>query len=130
LVETAPGGTPTWVSSVLIARLLAGDGFFGPEQGAKVVANCVVGTFYGDAAVQRQDQRSEAMTVDGHQAWIIESHLTFDIPEIKTKGETMIIVVVNTSSDEAGLFYASIPDTSPQFLAPSRRALAELKVAG
>ena len=25
--------------------------------------------------------------MDGHDAWIIEMHLTFDIPGIKTKGE-------------------------------------------
>lgn len=129
VVEAGTSGTPTWVSSVLIARLLAGDGFFGPEQGARVVANCVVGKFYGNVPVQRDDRRDEAVTVDGHQAWVIESHLTFEVPGIQTKGETMILVVVDTSDGEAGLFYASIPDTSPQFLEPSRRALADLKVA-
>jgi hypothetical protein len=40
----------------------------------------------------------------------------------------MIIVVVDTGDGEAGLFYASIPDTSPQFLEPARQALASLKV--
>jgi hypothetical protein len=130
LVETGPNGAPLWVSSVLIARLLAGDGFFGPEQGAKVVASCVVGKFYGNVPVQREDSRNEATTVDGHKAWRIESHLTFDVPNIKTKGETMIIVVVDTSDGEAGLFYASIPDTSPQYMAPSRKALADLRVEG
>jgi len=130
VVETGPQGRPIWVSSVLIARLLAGDGFFGPEQGAKVVANCVVGKFYGNVPVQREDRTNKATTVDGHQAWLIESHLTFEVPGIKTKGETMIVVVVDTSDGEAGLFYASIPDTSPQYLEPSRRALADLKVEG
>jgi hypothetical protein len=127
-VEADPNGTPTWVASVLIARLLAGDGFFGPEQGARVVASCVTGKFYGNAAVTRKDTRNKAITVDGHPAWTIESHLSFQLPKIKTTGETMIIVVVDTGDGEAGLFYASIPDTSPQFMEPARQALASVKV--
>jgi hypothetical protein len=127
-VEANSDGTPIWVAAVLIARLLAGDGFYGPEQGAKVVATCVVGKFYDDAEVTRKDTRNEAISVDGHQAWTVEAHLSFQIPKIKTTGETMIIVVVDTGNGEAGLFYASIPDTSPQFMQPARQALASLKV--
>jgi hypothetical protein len=127
-VEADGNGTPTWVASVLIARLLAGDGFFGPEQGVRVVATCVTGKFYGNAAVTRKDTRSQAITVDGHPAWTIEAHLSFQLPKIKTTGEMMIIVVVDTGGGEAGLFYASIPDTSPQFMEPARQALAGLKV--
>jgi hypothetical protein len=127
-VEADASGKPTWVAAVLVARLLAGDGFYGPEQGARVVATCVVGKFYGNAAVTRKDTRSQAITVDGHPAWTIEAQLSFQLPNIKTTGETMIIVVVDTGDGEAGLFYASIPDTSPQFMGPARQALASLKV--
>jgi hypothetical protein len=127
-VEADDSGTPTWVAAVLVARLLAGDGFFGPEQGARVIATCVTGKFYGNAAVTRKDTRNQAVTVDGHPAWTIESHLSFQLPKIKTTGETMLIVVVDTGDGEAGLFYASVPDTSPQFMEPARQALASLKV--
>jgi hypothetical protein len=128
-VEQDAQGVRTWVASVLVARLLAGDGFFGPEQGARVVADCVVAKFYGGAAVTRKDRRNAATEVDGRAAWVIESQLTFSLPQIKTKGETMIIVVVDTVPGEGGLFYASIPDTSPQFLEPARVAQASLQVA-
>ena len=128
-VETGANGVPTWVASVLIARLLAGDGFFGPEQGAGVVAECVTGKFYGNADVTRTDQRNEATTIDGRPAWVIEAHLTFSLPDIATTGETMIIVVVDTGPSEAGLFYASIPDTSPQFMAAALAAQSTLRVA-
>lgn len=127
-VEKNPAGTPTWVAGVLIARLLAGDGFYGPEQGAKVVAECVTGKFYGNAAVTREDRRNEATTVDGRPAWVVEAQLGFTLPDIKTTGELMVIVVVETVSGEAGLFYASIPDTSPQFIEPARDAQASLQV--
>ena len=46
-VEADPTGKPTWVAAVLIARLLAGDGFYGPEAGAKLVVRCIIGKFYG-----------------------------------------------------------------------------------
>ena len=42
----------------------------------------------------------------------------------------MIIVVVETVTGEAGLFYASIPDTSPQFMAAARAAQSTLEVDG
>ena len=129
-VETSSDGRTSWVAAVLIARLLAGDGFYGPQQGAAVVAECVIGKFYGDNPVGREDLRDEATKVDGHDAWIIEMHLTFDISGIKTKGEAATIVVVDTGAadGEAGLFYSSIPDTSPQFTRPAEDALEGLQV--
>jgi len=129
LVERSPDGQTTWVAWALIARLLAGDGFYGPEQGAGVIADCVVALFYNDHEINRTDVRREALTVDGHEAYLIESHLTFDIPGIKAKGETMIVVVVDVGTNgEAGLFYGTIPDNAPQFLPPIRAALADLQV--
>ncbi|HEY5787089.1 MAG TPA: DUF2510 domain-containing protein [Microlunatus sp.] len=129
LVERSTDGRTTWVAWALIARLLAGDGFYGPEQGAGVVADCVVALFYDDHEIGRTDTRREALTVDGHEAYVIEAHLTFDIPGIEAKGETMIVVVVDVGTDgEAGLFYGTIPDNAPQFLPPIRAALADLQV--
>lgn len=128
-VERSSDGQTTWVAWALIARLLAGDGFYGPEQGAGVVADCVVDLFYDNHEIGRTDTRREAITVDGHEAYVIESHLTFDIPGIVAKGETMIVVVVDVGTDgEAGLFYGTIPDNAPQFLPPIRAALADLQV--
>ena len=129
-VEQDAQGRQIWVAAVLVARLLAGDGFFGPEQGAKVVAECVTGKFYGNADVDRTDSRNEATTVDGRSAWLIEAHLSFSLPDVETTGETMTIVVVETVTGEAGLFYASIPDTSPQFTAAARAARSTLEIDG
>lgn len=129
-VEQRTDGTPTWIASVLIARLLAGDGFYGPEQGAEVVADCVTARFYGEAEVRRTDRRNQATQVDGRPAWLIESQLSFELPDIETTGELMILVVVDVGDGEGGLYYASIPDTSPQFVPPAREALANLRVDG
>lgn len=126
-VEPYPQGR--WVASVLVGELIAGDGFFTPEQGAEIVVECVVGVFYGEnTQVEREDQVSEATTLDGRDAWLVESHLTFDIPGLQTKGETLILMIVATGDATASLFYASVPDTSPQFMQPARDALADLRV--
>ncbi|SDS44263.1 hypothetical protein SAMN04489812_1918 [Microlunatus soli] len=121
------GGGSSWVASILVAQLLAGDGFFTPQQGSEIVAKCVVGAFYGDNPVQRHDEKSKAMKVDGHDAWYLKTHLTFDIDGLKTKGETAIIVIV-AAGQTSGLFYASIPDTAKQYMPDAEKSLAELTV--
>ena len=94
-----------------------------------MVATCITGLFYGDSAVRRTDSRNEATTVDGRPAWMIEAQLRFSLPDVRTTGESMTVVVVDTTPGEAGLFYASNPDTSPQFAAPLRQALLGLRVS-
>lgn len=121
------GKGDSWVASILVAQLLAGDGFFTPQQGSEIVAKCVVGAFYGDNPVQRHDEKSKAMKVDGHDAWYLKTHLTFDIEGLNTKGETAIIVIVSAGST-SGLFYASIPDSTKQYMSAAEKSLQELKV--
>ncbi len=118
----------SWVASVLVAELAAGDGFFSPQAGSQIVVKCLIGAFYGNAQVSRDDKVSKATTVGGKDAWLVETHLTFDIPGLMTKGETAIVLIVATSMDASSLFYASIPDTSPQYLPPAREAMAALTV--
>ncbi|MGJ3508895.1 DUF2510 domain-containing protein [Enemella sp. A6] len=118
-----------WVASITLGELLAGDGFYSPKDGAEVVVKCVVGSFYGEGTeVHREDVRSEAITVDGRDAWVIESNLSFDIPNLEADEELLIVVIVDTGDAGAGLFYASIPNTSKHLEAPAREAMASLKV--
>lgn len=117
-----------WLAAVLVGELASGDGFYAPQQGAEIVVNCVSGTFYGNSSVTRDDQVNKAMTVDGHDAWIIESQLRFDIPGIEAKSERLIVVIIDTGAGTAGLFYASIPENAPELLQPARGALTGLTV--
>ncbi len=119
----------SWVSSVLVGELVAGDGFFSPKEGSEIVMKCVVGEFYGDAVVARTDTTSKEITVDGNDAWYLESHLTFDIPNLITKGETAIVVIVDTGADSSSLYYASIPDTAdPALMTDARDLVGKLTV--
>jgi hypothetical protein len=126
-VEIERSGKQIWLAAVLLGELVAGDGFFTPKDGAGIVVKCVSGTFYGNSAVTRDDKVNQAMKVDGHDGWIIESQLGFDVPGIKAKSERLIVVIVDTGGD-AGLFYASIPENAPELVQPARDALAALRV--
>ncbi|MFT4294658.1 MAG: DUF2510 domain-containing protein [Micropruina sp.] len=129
MVEPSYKGTKdSWVASVLVGELVAGDGFFSPQQGSEIVVKCIMGVFYDDAEVVRDDKVNKATTVDGKEAWLVETHLSFDIPNLKTKGELAIIMIVATSAASSSIFYASIPDTVPDLVPDARRAMAGLKV--
>ena len=121
------GKGSSWVASILVAELMAGDGFYTPEQGAQIVVRCILGRFYGDNAVTSDVQVNKATTVDGHDAWQVESQLSFDIPGLIAKGELLIVTVVSAGAT-SGLYYASIPDTQPELVKPAREALAALTV--
>jgi hypothetical protein len=120
----------SWVASVLVGELQAGDGFFTPEQGSQIVVRCILGKFYGNNPVNSDVVQNKATTIDGKEAWIVESKLTFDIPNLQTKGERLIVAIVQATPERSGLFYASIPDTTPQLLQPARDALKQLQVDG
>ena len=123
------GNGANWVASILVGELQAGDGFFTPEQGSQIVVKCILGKFYGDNPVKSNVKVNEKATIDGHDAWLVESHLTFDIAGLKTKGELLIVAIVS-GGNRSGLYYASIPDTTPELVQPARDALKNLKVDG
>ena len=119
----------SWVASVLVGELVAGDGFFSPQQGSEIVVKCIMGVFYDDAEVVRADKVNKATKVDGKDAWLVETHLAFDIPNLKAKGELAIILIVATKAASSSIFYASIPDNAdPQLVSDARSAMADLRV--
>jgi hypothetical protein len=123
------GAGGLWVASILVGELQAGDGFFTPEQGSQIVLKCILGKFYGDNPVNSNVKVNEKTTIDGHEAWLVESQLTFDIAGLKTKGELLIVAIVS-AGNRSGLYSASIPDTTPELVQPARDALANLQVDG
>lgn len=117
-----------WVASVLVAELVSGDGFGSPASGLDIVSRCVVGAFYGDNPVKRQDVSRRALQVDGRSGALLEMHLTFDVAGLTAKGETALLVIVNTAQNTWSLYYASIPDTTPQYLPVARDLVGQLQV--
>ncbi len=122
------GAGNDWGASVLVGELAAGDGFYSPQEGSQIVMKCIVGAYYGDAKVGRQDLVDKQTTVGGKDAWLLESHLTFDIKGLNAKGELAIVLIVATSAESSSIFYASIPDNAKQYEQPARDAMAQLRV--
>ena len=125
--ENYDGKGADWVAQVLVGELQAGDGFFTPEQGAQIVVKCILGAFYGNNPVKSNVKVNEKTTIDGHDGWLVESHLTFDIAGLKAKGELLIVAIVS-AGNRSGLYYASIPDTTPDLVQPARDVLKNLQV--
>ena len=123
------GNGSSWMAQILVGELQAGDGFFTPEQGSQIVVKCILGAFYGNNPVKSNVKVNEKATIDGHEGWLVESHLTFDIAGLKTKGELLIVAIVS-AGNRSGLYYASIPDTTPELVQPARDALEQLQVDG
>ncbi len=118
-----------WVAQVLVAQLVSGDGFFSPQQGSEMVTKCILGVFYHDAKVTRNDKINKAVTVDGKKAWLLRTHLSFNIKGLKAKGEEVITVIVATGDGQASLYYASVPDNSPpELLKTAESIVGQLKV--
>jgi hypothetical protein len=124
------GSGENWVSSVLVSDLVSGDGFADPKSAADVVLTCVLGTYYSNTVVTPKQLSAKSHPVDGHAGWLIETQLSFDVPKLKAKGERVLLLVVQIKADQFGLFYASVPDTSPDRLPEARQAMAELTVDG
>jgi len=129
MVEPNYQPNSNWVASILIGELQAGDGFYTPEQGSQSVVKCILGKFYGDNPVTSDVKVNQATTIDGHEGWLVESQLSFDIQGLQTKGELLIVAIVS-AGDRSGLYYASIPDTRPELVPTAREVLQELKVDG
>jgi Protein of unknown function (DUF2510). len=118
----------SWVSSIMVAPLLSGEGFPSTKNAAELILKCVVGIYYDDTNVQRSDTSSTSFSVDGHDGWLIESELSFSIAGLNATSETVLLAVVQISGTKYSLFYASVPNTSADRLPEVRTALADLQV--
>jgi hypothetical protein len=123
------GNGSNWVAQIVVAELQAGDGFFTPEQGSQIVVKCILGAFYGNNPVTSDVKVNEKTTIDGHEAWLVESQLSFDISGLEAKGELLIVAIVS-ANNRSGLYYATVPDTLPGLVQPARDALKNLEVDG
>jgi len=128
MVHPNYNGSSSWVASVMVGELYAGDGFYDPEQGSEIVNKCIFGTFYGGAKVESETLRSEAYTLDGYDGWITETNLSFSIPKLETTSELAIVIIVKTSAMSSSIFYASIPNDAMQYKPSVDTAIADLRV--
>ena len=63
------------------------------------------------------DTWSKAVTVDGQPAWSIRADIEVDDPDLKTKGDTVEVIVVDTESPESLAMFIGAVDIGNRSLA-------------
>ena len=133
-VHENPGPNPqkdgwlTWTAVAIVGELYAGDGFFSPEEGSKIVNKCIFGEFYGNSKVTADTLRSEAYSLQGYDGWITETKLSFNLPNLPTTSEVAIAIIIKTSEMSSSIFFASIPTDTPELRPAVDAAIAALRV--
>lgn len=118
----------SWMASLIVGELYAGDGFFEPELASQIVNQCIFGAFYHDAMVIADTLRSEPYSVDGFDGWITETNLSFSIEGLPSTSELAIVIIIRSSAMSSSIFYASIPNDAMQYKPDIDRAIADLRV--
>lgn len=85
---------------------------------------------FGDASVQREPPDAEPLEVSGQQGVLLKQHVSYDIPNLKSEGETVYVAVVDLGEGAPpGVFVASVPDTDEKLLDDVDEAVASLRIS-
>lgn len=93
--------SPEWYANLAVGALFTGDGFDEPKRAAELVMQCVITSGLYPYFTDRTDIWSKATTVDGHDAWSIRADIGVADPQLKTKGDTVEVIVVDADSPES-----------------------------
>lgn len=93
--------SPDWYANLAVGALFTGDGFDEPRRSAELVMQCVATSGLYPNFTDRQDVWSKAVTVDGRPGWSIRADIEVDDPKLKTKGDTVEVIVVDTDAPES-----------------------------
>ena len=109
--QTLPvNATPSWIAQLAVGQLRASDGFVhGPENTAESFVQCVLsGDMYRPHTPVRIDRRSEAITIDGREGWLIEADITVTAPGLAFPGDRTVFIV-GRAGDDWGVFFGAVP---------------------
>jgi hypothetical protein len=110
--EVTPDQT-TFIAQCTSGALGEGYGWSGPaslESTLAAVADNVRGNYY-PGPNEREVLRDEARTVDGHEAWLYEFQLSWDVAGYEATGERAALLLVDVGRPAPALMYISIPNT-------------------
>ena len=101
---------PPWIAQLAVGRLRATDGFVhDPRNTAESLVQCTItGAMYNPHSPTRSDRRSEAVTIDGREGWLIETDITVTAPGLAFPGDRTIFLVVR-DGENWGLFFGAVP---------------------
>ena len=109
--------SPSWYANLAVGALFTGDGFDEPRRSAELVMQCVITSGLYPYFTDRVDTWSKSVTVDGRAAWSIRADIEVDDPDLRTKGDTVEVIVVDTGSPESLSMFIGAVDIGDQSLA-------------
>jgi hypothetical protein len=107
---TVRQGDPMWIAQLAVGQLRGEDGFVHDARNTvESLAQCLVtGTMYAPYVPTRSDIRSEGLSIDRRNGWLIESEITVDRPDLALLGDHVIFIVVRDGKDW-GFFFGAVP---------------------
>jgi hypothetical protein len=120
---------PSWIAQLAVGQLRASDGFVhDPQNTAESFVQCVLtGQIYEPYRPTRRDRRSEAVTIDGREGWLIETDITVTAPGLAFLGDRTIFLVVR-DRENWGMFFGAVPIGDADLDAVLDRTVASLQV--
>jgi Protein of unknown function (DUF2510) len=121
---------PAWIAQLAVGQLRGEDGFVhGARNTVESLARCVVtGNMYGPYVPTRGDIRSESLSINGRNGWLIESEITVDRPDLPLLGDHVIFIVVRDGKDW-GFFFGAVPIGNAQLDAVLARTVRGLRAS-
>jgi hypothetical protein len=128
--DDLPDSPGPFIAQCTSGPVLDGYGWTGPdslETTATTLADSVRSNYY-PAPNERTVSRSEAVTVDGRAAWVVEFDLSWDVPGYEASGERAALLLVDVGRPAPALLYVSIPNTHAELYGVIDRVLGDVDV--
>jgi len=119
-----------WVADIAVGALLFEDGFIDLNTSARQTLECYASSGYYDGYTGQKDLVDEETTVDGHQAWHIQSEVYVSMSSLpQVRGDVVDIYVVDVgSNDHLGVFISSINLGDADRMAKAQECMDQMKV--
>lgn len=115
VIEEADGSG--WISLFVVGSVKRSDGYGSLETAAQSVTNCMANS--DDMYRQMSGatpKASKQITVDGHNAWEIETEIAVDDPNVKAQGDHAIVIAVEVDDAETYAIFAGVVPIGDQKL--------------
>ena len=121
---------PGWIAQLAVGQLRGKDSFGNDAKTAvENLVRCVIaGNMYSPYLPTRTDIRSESLSIDGHNGWLIDCEITVDRPDLPVAGDHTIFIVVRDGQNW-GFFFGAVPIGNAQLDAVLAKTIRELRAS-
>lgn len=118
-----------WASSMTIG-LVGGEAPQDSKVAARTILQCVLtSSFYSSVTVTMDDYEITELGIGGTSAVQADAQISFDHPNLRTKGSRLRLLIVNTTPQRA-FFFAAVPKENDEHIRLVDATTKGLKVVG